>query len=47
MLPASPPAAWVWLAVATAVVAGTVALADYLSGAKQAREALELSLIHI
>ena len=31
----------VWLAVATAVVAGTVALADYLSGAKQAREALE------
>ena len=31
----------VWLAVAAAVVAGTVALADYLSGAKQAREALE------
>ena len=31
----------VWMAVAAAVVAGTVALADYLSGAKQAREALE------
>ena len=31
----------VWLAVAAAAVAGTVALADYLSGAKQAREALE------
>ncbi len=31
----------VWLAVAAAMVAGTVALADYLSGAKQAREALE------
>ena len=31
----------VWLAVAAAVVAGTVALADYLSGAKQACEALE------
>ena len=31
----------VWLAVAAAVVAGTVALADYISGAKQAREALE------
>ena len=31
----------VWLAVAAAVVVGTVALADYVSGAKQAREALE------
>ena len=31
----------VWLAVAAAVVAGTVALADYVSGAKQAREAME------
>lgn len=31
----------VWFAVAAAVVAGTVALADYVSGAKQAREALE------
>ena len=31
----------VWMAVAAAAVAGTVALADYLSGAKQAREALE------
>ena len=31
----------VWLAVAAAVVAGTVALVDYVSSAKQAREALE------
>ena len=31
----------VWLAVAAAVVAGTVALVDYVSGAKKAREALE------
>lgn len=31
----------VWLAVAAAVVVGTVALADYVSGTKQAREALE------
>ena len=31
----------VWFAVAAAVVAGTVALADYVSGAKQAREALQ------
>ena len=31
----------VWFAVATAVIAGTVALADYVSGAKQAREALQ------
>ena len=31
----------IWLAVAAAVVVGTVALADYVSGAKQAREALE------
>lgn len=31
----------VWLAVAAAVVAGTVALVDYASGAKQAHEALE------
>lgn len=31
----------VWAAVAIAVVAGTVALIDYASGAKQAREALE------
>ena len=31
----------VWLAVAAAVVAGTVALVDYVSGARQAREALE------
>ena len=31
----------VWLAVAAAVVAGAVALVDYVSGAKQAREALE------
>ena len=30
----------VWFAVAAAVIAGTVALADYVSGAKQAREAL-------
>ena len=30
----------VWFAVAAAVVAGTIALADYVSGAKQAREAL-------
>ena len=31
----------VWFAVAAAVVAGTVALADYVSGAKKAREALK------
>ena len=31
----------VWLAVAAAVVVGTIALADYISGAKQAREALK------
>ena len=31
----------VWFAVAAAVVAGTIALADYVSGAKQAREALK------
>lgn len=31
----------IWLAVAAAVVVGTIALADYVSGAKQAREALE------
>ena len=31
----------VWFTVAAAVVAGTVALVDYTSGAKQAREALE------
>ena len=31
----------VWLAVAAAVVVGTVALADYLSGAKATREALK------
>lgn len=31
----------VWFAVAAAVVAGTVALVDYVSGAKQAREAME------
>ena len=31
----------VWFAVAAAVIAGTVALADYVSGAKQAREALK------
>lgn len=31
----------VWLAVAAAVVVGTIALADYVSGAKQARESLE------
>lgn len=31
----------VWLAVAAAVVVGTVALADYVSGAKKAREALK------
>ncbi len=31
----------VWLAVAAAVVVGTIALADYVSGAKEAREALE------
>ena len=31
----------VWFAVAAAVVVGTVALADYVSGAKQAREALQ------
>ena len=31
----------VWFAVAAAVIAGTVALADYVSGAKQAREALQ------
>ena len=30
----------VWFTVAAAVIAGTVALADYVSGAKQAREAL-------
>ena len=30
----------VWFAVAAAVVVGTVALADYVSGAKEAREAL-------
>ena len=30
----------VWFAVAAAVIAGTVALADYVSGAKKAREAL-------
>ena len=33
------PAAWI--AVAAAVIAATVALADYVSGAKQAREALQ------
>ena len=31
----------VWFAVAAAVIAGTVALADYVSGAKKAREALQ------
>lgn len=31
----------IWLAVTAAVVVGTAALADYVSGAKQAREALE------
>lgn len=31
----------VWFAVAAAVVAGTIALADYVSGAKQARKALQ------
>lgn len=31
----------VWLAVGAAVITATVALADYVSGAKQAREALE------
>ena len=31
----------VWVAVAAAVIAGTIALADYVSGAKKAREALE------
>lgn len=31
----------VWAAVAVAVIAGTVALADYVSGAKAAREALK------
>ena len=31
----------VWFAVAAAVIAGTIALADYVSGAKQAREALK------
>ena len=31
----------VWLAVAAAVVVGTIALADYVSGAKEAREALK------
>jgi len=31
----------VWIAVAAAVIAGTIALADYVSGAKQAREALK------
>ena len=31
----------VWIAVAAAVIAATVALADYVSGAKQAREALQ------
>ncbi len=31
----------VWAAVAVAVIAGTVALVDYASGAKEAREALE------
>ena len=31
----------VWFAIATAVIEGTVALADYVSGAKQAREAQE------
>ena len=30
-----------WLAVAAAVIAATVAIADYVSGAKQAREALK------
>ena len=30
-----------WLAVATAVVTATIAIADYVSGAKQAREALK------
>ncbi len=33
------PAAWI--AVAAAVIAATIALADYVSGAKQAREALQ------
>ena len=31
----------VWFAVAAAVIAGTIALADYVSGAKEAREALK------
>ena len=31
----------VWFAVAAAVIAGTVALVDYVSGAKKAREALD------
>ena len=31
----------IWFAVAAAVVAGTIALADYVSGAKKAREALK------
>ena len=31
----------VWLAIAAATVTATVAFADYISGAKQAREALE------
>ena len=31
----------VWIAVAAAVIAATIALADYVSGAKQAREALQ------
>ena len=31
----------IWFTVAAAVVAGTIALADYVSGAKQAREALK------
>ena len=36
---ASSPA--VWLAVAAAVIAGTIALVDYVSGARAAREALK------
>ena len=31
----------VWIAVAAAVIAGTIALADYVSGARKAREALK------
>ena len=31
----------VWFAVAAAVIAGTIALADYVSGAREAREALK------